>query len=631
ASLPIIDGRAKISYSELEQTGPLSLHGTWSFVPSGKPSPLPSAGAHSIQVPGTWKDTDFESEDGDAVHRQGMYQLVLEMDNPRPLSLRFTEVMTESCVYLDGDLVRCQGQPGSDSRTSVANTTPFVVVLFPESSQSLIQIQVSNNHHRKGGIFGTVKIGTIKQIQDLDRQRMSRYLLVAGGLLLTALYFGLMALFERRGGSNLSLAIFCTVVLLRILTSGEKPVVSFYPDIPYALYLKIQYMTYFFSVAVALHHIHAMFPEDTIKKVLIGVYGLALGFSIFALFADGTTLSYSLSYYVFIFFGTAFYSLYAVIRATLNRRIGSRLILFGMVSLLVAAIVDFLRVYEVVLIPYLIGDAILILILCQAVATSLQNRNVHLRMGELQKERDLADSSARNNREFLSRMSHELRTPLHSIVHIGHLLREEKESSRVAEYIQTLQSASDHLLTLVNDVLDFNRLAQGKLRYQEGSFSLRLLVNRVALIHRERAAGRGLLLTVGVDESMPDRYLGDAHRISQVLHNLLGNAIKFTEKGSIELNVNPGENEENPGVRFSVADTGIGLEAEQIPDIFESYFQAGFQADRKHEGTGLGLAISRELVRLMGGELHVRSERGSGSEFFFELPLLQDRSTGRIL
>ncbi len=617
-------GEARISFSDLQTKGIQNLHGLWRFIPGGQTGDENHQGDSYISVPGTWPDRLFPGQ-ANEVHRQGLYELRLHLDRKEPIALRFTEVMTESCIYLDGKKIRCQGRLESEGLQSIANTSPFTVVLFPERLDPLLQIQVSNNHHRKGGIFGTVAIGTPDQIQTLDRSRMSRYLLVAGALLLTAVYFGLVGLVEGRAQTNLTLALFCAIAMVRIMTAGEKPVVSFFPDLPYEIYLRLQYITYFLSIASALHYLYSMFPQDVFRFLVYAVYAVAGAFSLFGAVVSTTLLSYSLDYYAVIFFSVVGYCTYAITRASIYRRTGAWFVFAGLIALLVAVIVDFLRVYEVALFQYLVGDAILILILCQAVATSLQNRNVHLRMGQLQNEKDQADAAARNNREFLSRMSHELRTPLHSIVHIGHLLKEERDPSRARDYVNTLQSASDHLLTLVNDVLDFNRMVQGKLKYQEGSFSLRLLLNRVVVIHRERAAGKGLDLRLDIEDTMPDRYLGDSHRISQVLHNLIGNAIKFTTEGHIEVVVRPDRRtDQGSRINFTVSDTGIGMSTDQLPMIFESYFQAGFQTDRKHEGTGLGLAISQELVRLMGGELRVSSTPNVGSLFHFSLPLQPD-------
>lgn len=618
------EGEATIHFASLEKEGIRNLHGKWAFIPDGRPGPEALPTERFATVPGTWT-ADLFDEQSTLTHRKGLYQLQLQLDRMEPISLRFTEIMTESCIYLDGKRIHCQGMVAPDALDSIPNTSPFTLVMVPERLNPVLHIEVSNNHHRKGGIFGTVAVGTQEQIQQLDRSRMSRYLLVAGALLLTAVYFGLVGLAEGRAETNLSLALFCAIAMVRIMTAGEKPAVSFFPDLSYFVYLRLQYITYFLSVASALHYLYTMFPADVHRVLVYVSFAVAGAFSLFAIFVSTTLLSYSLSYYAFFFFSVVGYCTYAILRASYYRRTGSWFVLAGMMSLLVAVIVDFLRVYEVALVQYLVGDAILILILCQAVATSLQNRNVHLRMGQLQTEKDQADAAARNNREFLSRMSHELRTPLHSIVHIGHLLKEEKDPSRATDYVNTLQSASDHLLTLVNDVLDFNRMVQGKLKYQEGSFSLRLLLNRVIVIHRERAFGKGLDLHLDLSDEIPDRYLGDSHRISQVLHNLIGNAIKFTSDGQITISVTPAQEDGQSGpLDFSVKDTGIGMSADQLPMIFESYFQGGFNTDRKHEGTGLGLAISQELVRLMGGELKVDSAPGQGSTFSFSLPLSLD-------
>ena len=620
------DGRAQIDQKSIME-GPVQLHGLWDFFPDATPDQLEDRVPVRQFVFGTWPEDAF-SEVSD--HHYGTYRVQLELDRVQPMALRFTEIMTESCVYLDSQLLQCQGRPGKSREETRPSTTPFTVFFTPTNRHPVITIFVSNFHHRKGGIFGAVSLGTPQQINQLDRQRMSRYLLVAGALMLTTLYFGVMAGIDRNNPTNLALSIFSLIVMVRILTSGEKPIVALFPEFPYDVYIRLQYITFYLSIAAALHHLYSLFPQEARRTMVAVFYGVSGTFAIFAVFASPTFISRTLGIYTAIFFAGAAYCLVVLINALRRRRSGSIFLLVGMLALLTASIVDFLRVYEILLVPYLVGDAILILIVCQAIATSLKTNQMHRSVAELQLERDLADAAARNNRDFLSRMSHELRTPLHSIIHIGHLLREEQDPERTSSYVQTLQSASDHLLTLVNDVLDFNRLAQGKLRYQEGSYSLRMLLHRVVLIHRERASGRGLLLELHIEDDLPDRLLGDSHRISQVLPNLLGNAIKFTDSGFIRLDVTALRGNKNQ-IRFSVQDTGIGLEPEQLPQIFESYFQAGFQPDRKHEGTGLGLAICKELVHLMGGDLQVQSKPGEGSRFWFDLPLSPDPNPVRAL
>ena len=166
-------GEARISFSDLQTKGIQNLHGLWRFIPGGQTGDENHQGDSYISVPGTWPDRLFPGQ-ANEVHRQGLYELRLHLDRKEPIALRFTEVMTESCIYLDGKKIRCQGRLESEGLQSIANTSPFTVVLFPERLDPLLQIQVSNNHHRKGGIFGTVAIGTPDQIQTLDRSRMSR-------------------------------------------------------------------------------------------------------------------------------------------------------------------------------------------------------------------------------------------------------------------------------------------------------------------------------------------------------------------------------------------------------------------------------------------------------------------------
>lgn len=249
-------------------------------------------------------------------------------------------------------------------------------------------------------------------------------------------------------------------------------------------------------------------------------------------------------------------------------------------------------------------------------------KKVAERTQQLEVARDMAESASRAKAEFLANMSHEVRTPLNAIIGMGHLAAQVNADGRVGHYLGRIQSSSQHLLGIVNDILDLSKVEAGKLRIDVAAFSLAGLLDHVAAQVLEQAEQKGLRLVVPTAASLPDRLVGDAKRIGQILINFTNNAVKFTERGSVTLRVlERGRENETVRLRFEVEDTGIGIPPDKLPLLFSPFQQLDGSMARQFEGSGLGLAISRNLAELMGGVVEVHSQPGQGSVFALELPL----------
>ncbi|MFT6797244.1 MAG: PAS domain S-box-containing protein [Maribacter sp.] len=224
--------------------------------------------------------------------------------------------------------------------------------------------------------------------------------------------------------------------------------------------------------------------------------------------------------------------------------------------------------------------------------------------------------------DFLSTMSHEIRTPLNAVIGISHLLLLENPKPEQLENLQTLKYSSEHLLGLVNDILDFNKISSGSLDLEKVEFSVTHLLKGIQGIFINRAKAKNIRFAIKKDNLLPDVLMGDSVRISQILTNLVSNALKFTEKGKVTLDLEiAAETEETCLLEVFVRDTGIGIPLEKQERIFQSFAQANSDTTRIYGGTGLGLAICRQLLELMGSTLHVDSAEGKGSTFSFLLQL----------
>lgn len=233
-----------------------------------------------------------------------------------------------------------------------------------------------------------------------------------------------------------------------------------------------------------------------------------------------------------------------------------------------------------------------------------------------------ADKATRSKSEFLARMSHEIRTPMNAILGMAEMLQESDLNAEQAEYVRTFSSAGELLLGIINDILDFSKIEVGQIKLESIPFSLPELVEDVTKLFAYRAEEKDLKLTQSVSSELAQRYIGDPTRIRQIIINLLGNAIKFTNHGGVSVKVEPSVSEDGAACcLFSVKDTGVGIPQAKLLTIFESFAQADSSTTREFGGTGLGLAISKKLVELMGGRIWVESEINQGTTFFFSLPL----------
>lgn len=238
----------------------------------------------------------------------------------------------------------------------------------------------------------------------------------------------------------------------------------------------------------------------------------------------------------------------------------------------------------------------------------------------LRRDKEKAERAALAKQDFLSTMSHEIRTPLNVVVNMTRLLMDESPREDQSEYMKSLQFSANHLLVIINDILDFGKIEAGKIKLEKIDFSPREVTEGIIKAFKFRAEEKNISVRSDWDNEIPAYVLGDEVRLTQILNNLVGNAIKFTEQGFVSVHAELLSKEKNKcKIKFDVRDTGIGIPADQIKSIFQDYTQASDDTTRRFGGTGLGLTICKRLIEIQKGDLSVRSKEGLGSNFSFVL------------
>ena len=272
----------------------------------------------------------------------------------------------------------------------------------------------------------------------------------------------------------------------------------------------------------------------------------------------------------------------------------------------------------------------LITILSLLTLSLYKNNNIRLRTNnmlqikndELIVAKEKAELASKTKANFLSTVTHELRTPLYAVTGLTNLLLDEKPKEKQIPHLKSLKFSGDYLLTFINDILQINKIEANKVELDPEDFNLKTKIENVIAALNNSAHDNNTQIHFEYEKDLPENYIGDQLKISQILINLLGNAIKFTQDGDIWVKVNHKSVKKNLyNLQFEIQDNGIGISKEKQEQMFESFSQGSIQINRKYGGTGLGLSIVKGLIKILNGKISLRSQLGQGTSFFFELPL----------
>ena len=518
---------------------------------------------------------------------------------------------------------------GETRETSRPNYRANVIPLPVGVENIRLTFQVSNFRNRWGGMWNAPELGEASAVRaSRDKSLLLEHLL-CGVLMFMGVYHLVLFAYRPADRSPFYFAIFCLLFAVRTALMGERFWLDVFPNFNWEIAYKLEYLGYYLATPVWASFLRRAFPRDVPPWLEYVCWIIGLPITIITLvtpvYIYGGILFYK--QFVTIFLGA--YALYALLRAYLRRRQGALLFLSGWLILFTTVVVDFMHAAGLVDTPPLAPLGLALFALFQSlmlagrfagafsaaekISTELEYK-VMERTRALKQARDIAEQSSHAKSDFLSVVSHEIRTPLNAVIGTADLLEEQSLNHEQHRLVGMLQRSGRVLLTLINEILDISRIESGKLELASVTFAPRDVIEGAAEMMRLRADQKGVSLTVETTPDVPEYLRGDPDRLHQVLVNLLGNAVKFTAKGYVNLSVeSAGELE----LRFQVTDTGPGMPAYLKVDLFEPFAQADSSIRREFGGSGLGLAIVKRLVEMMNGEVNYKEHSEGGTVFEF--------------
>ncbi len=565
--------------------------------------------------PVTWNH--LVSDSNDISHfGYATYRVVLHIDSSwKVLALSVPAVYTSYKLWLNGQLFSKNGKVGTTKQSSVPYWLPFTKSFTPGKGRIELVLQISNFQHNKGGISQPVIIGTPLQLFTAREQQLSIALLLTGALIMGGLFFLGLFMFGRQNKAILYFSLFTITYSYRIIGTDLYFLHSFFPNIKWIITTRLEYLTLFLSTYFFMRFLEIVYYHETSKIMANFLKTTTLILVILSLFFPASVFTLTIEPFLIILLIYVVYGVFIIVNAARHKREGSLFavisfsILFVVISLQVLNYLGYLSYY-----PYIYFVGYILFFFFQSLILS------HGFAAYFKRAKEKAELGAKTKAEFLATMSHEIRTPMNGVIGMTSLLSQTKLSREQEEYVETIRVSGENLLTVINDILDFSKIDQGKMRLENGKFDLYNAIEEVLTLLSPVAAKKNLELIFNKEVDVPRYIYSDEKRLKQVLINLVNNAIKFTEKGEVVINVIVKSiNNANVELLFSVKDTGIGIPNDKIDTLFEMFTQADSSMSRKFEGTGLGLPISKKLIGLMDGKIWVDSEPDKGSTFYFTI------------
>jgi signal transduction histidine kinase/ActR/RegA family two-component response regulator len=591
------------------------LDGHWFFYWNQllKPSDPGTQGAELLNFPSKWNTLSRGGKKLPAFGYASYKLTVLLPKSHGALSIAMPEVYTAYRLFLNGTVVAANGQV-STSPNGFVPEWHFNEVVIPAGIQRVVLVlQISNYAHRYGGIRKSIRLGS-KAFIELKRERAKAMdFILSGCLLMAGLFFLGLYLVGNRDKAILLFSLFSIVYSYRIVGSDNYALHTILPDMSWYLAVRLEYISLFVGIGLFGLYTKYLYPKD-INKIIVNVNtALCAAFSLAAACLPPIFFTQLINPFLFLMLFGLLYVPYVYARAYQRKRPGSIYTLISSLSLMCAFAISLLHYWE--LIPSMKVLNFTFFTAFFFLQSLILSHRVYF---QLKQARSEAERGFNVKSEFLSTMSHEIRTPLNAVIGMSHLLLENKPRADQVEQLNVMVFSANNLLSIVNDILDYQKIEAGAVTFEHIEMDITAILRYIVAGMQNVAQDKGIKLLLHIDPLFHNKVIGDPTRMTQVLTNLLHNAIKFTTSGSATVLLKlVSENESSVVLDIEVSDTGIGISTEKQKMIFERFTQADSSTSRKFGGTGLGLAISKRILELQGTTLNLESTLGEGSSFFF--------------
>lgn len=626
------NGQLDLSMFSFESEKTTELNGEWVFCWN---SFCQKSNVHSsketIQVPKNWAG-QFISGNKLPEYGYSTYHLTIEINDINKFyAFKIIYINTAFKLFVNNKLIASNGSTGTDNESSVPHQIPGVYSFLADTSTLAIDIEVSNFHFRKAGLIRSIEFGLNKDVQSSWNNAIASDLFMAGALFIFAIYHIALFFLRKKEKSNLWFGLFCFLIATRTLLIDERFLVSLFPELNWFLTLKVIYSVIYLTLPTVLTFVFSLYPAHT-KTTFIRLTQIISGICVLiTLTTSPEIFVHFFQYFLYLILIFGIYIIIILYRASKFKEEGALFSLISFLLFYITVVIAILYEVDFPLLPSLLPYSLLAFIFSQSYLISYRfskafkeveqlNLNLEKRVEERTesylKAKLSADAANDAKSRYLSFITHELRTPITAVNGYTELLLEDLEDAKLSEYIDDvskIKTASSHLISLVNNVLDMSKIEAGKMDVFVEEFDIKSLLIEIHTtidpIFKLNKNKFKITISPEIDVMKNDRL-----KIKQILLNILGNATKFSQNGNVELSVAQKKNQ----ILFKVKDSGVGMSEEQMQTLFDSYTQ--FNEDKNIKGTGLGMAISKKFSELMGGLISVESELNIGTTFTITLP-----------
>ena len=624
-----VNGVLDLTSWNFKQDGSLNLNGAWVFYwqellgPEDFASVRQPSPTGFFSIPGIWNK---HRVDGTPLGGDGFATFRLKVHLAPDATPKAVHILNQSSAYtlwINGKEVARNGVVGKSEENVTPQYLLQEVVFFEESPVLDIIVQLANFHHRKGGVWNPIRLGLASQIKSRHNQQWIFDLFLFGSLLIMGLYHFSLYLLHKEDPSALFFAVFTLVMAVRVLVSGNFYLTLLFPDMPWELIYKVELLSVFIPPPALLLFITSIFNRQRSIGAVSMFVGLGGVFSLIILLTPARISGHLVLPNQVVLLLNIGYMLNVLFRALRQGEKGAGIILAGIAIVGCTAVLDILNANRILYTIQLVPFGVLCLIFSQSFVLSFRFADAF--KGVIRLSRELEQKNIALERmdqikdEFLANTSHELRTPLNGIIGLAESIKDGslgRLPDIIRENLGLIAASGRRLSGLINDILDYSRLRNRDLHLNKEAVDIGALTDTILALSKPLTQGKDLVLKNQVPDNLPCVH-GDELRLQQILYNLVGNAIKYTESGAVRVTAA----QKDSMVEVRVTDTGIGIAQEHFETIFKSFEQVRGTNSRPFGGVGLGLAITRHLVELHQGAIGVSSLPNQGTTFYFTIPV----------